>query len=64
MGTGESNKLTRSQLSGFIAPLEQHCIGIAAVIGSNLVEATWIFQVSISDNYFKCTDKCRDHFSL
>ena len=41
-----TNKLTCSQLSGFIARLVEHCIGVAEVIGSNPFEATWIFQVS------------------
>ena len=43
----EPNKLTCSQLSGFIAELEEHCTRIAEVVVPNPVEATWILQVSI-----------------
>ena len=33
-GTHEPNKLTSSQLSGFIAQLVEHCTGISEVMGS------------------------------
>ena len=46
-----------SQLSGFIAQLAEHCIGIAEVIGSNPTEAARTFQVSIRDNCLNCPVK-------
>ena len=39
------------------------CIGIAEVTCSNLVGATWIFQVSTKDNCLNCPDTCTDHLS-
>ena len=39
-GTQEPNKLTCSQMSGFIAQVVEHCTNIAEVVDWNPVEAT------------------------
>ena len=41
MRANEPNKLTYSQLCGFIAHLEKHCTDIAEVVGSNPDEAAF-----------------------
>ena len=62
-GRYELNKLTSLPMCGFIAQLVEHHTGIAAVMGSNPVEALIFFRLLLS----KCLNwkiYCDDHSSL